>query len=164
MSNEKPIIDKELVMGKIYTRNPINKRIQTIANNFQQIAQKYKLTNKPLDVIFPPFESLKLTEIANTMVRPMLAVHTNNSPKQIDWVVDYVDSLDDVLSFCIKPNMYRNAGVSELWLIEPDEQIIVIYDFEKNHYLPKVVRTPQRLKVGIYKSLELSYSDVFRGE
>lgn len=155
------VTEKELIGGRIYNRAPLNEKAKKIAQIFQVIAQKYKLTNKPLDYIYEPFEAINIKNNTNTIIRPMLGVKTNRSPNEVDWIVDYTDKKDDALAYCIKPMIFKNSGISEYWIIDIQDETIVIYDFKKNGYQQEIIRSPRRIKVGIYNSLILNYSDIF---
>lgn len=154
-------IEKELIGGRVYNRTPITEELEYIAQIFQQIAKRYKLTTKPLDTIYQPFEAIKLETIQNTIVRPLLAVKKNKSENSIDWLVDYTNSDENPLAFCIKPMIYREAGISEYWIIDVTNKQIIIYDFKNSGFVQHCYLNPQRIKVGIYKSLDVNYSDIF---
>lgn len=160
-NNQEKISEKELIGGRIYNRAPIKPEIQQIAEIFQVVAQKYKLTNKPLDIIYKPFESISLKNNSNTIIRPMLAIKTNKSDNEVDWVVDYIENDDDELALCIKPLIFRDFGVSEYWIIDQKKKQLIIYDFKRNGFKQEVIGNPRRIKVGIYDSLILNYSDFF---
>ena len=47
----------------------------------------------------------------------------------------------------IKLNKYKEAGVKEYWMVDPDEKIVHIYDFSKNNYLTKTFKDSHSINV-----------------
>ncbi len=159
--NEKKISDRELISGRIYSRDPINEEVKEKAEYFQEILNNYN-SNKNADItIFNPFKSINLDKTNNTIIRPLIAVKKNESLNQIDWVIDYAKNANDVLAFCIKPVVFKDAGISEYWILDLENRAIIIYNLEKNGFIQQVISDPRRLKVGIFNSLLLNYSDIF---
>ncbi|MCQ4636288.1 Uma2 family endonuclease [Anaerovorax odorimutans] len=51
-----------------------------------------------------------------------------------DFVVEVLSKSTKKKDMVIKLNKYLNAGVREYWLIDPDSQKIMVYDFEHDNY------------------------------
>ena len=51
---------------------------------------------------------------------------------------------------------YRAAGVREYWVIDPDKQIVTVYNFESDHM--EEYSLMDSIKVGIYEDLIIDFS------
>ena len=161
-NNEKKISDRELISGRIYTRGSVNENIQDKAEYFFEVFNNYKENrNKDLS-IYPIFDFITLKKTPNTIIRPMLAIKDNESSNQIDWVVDFAVDANDVLAFCIKPVVFKDAGISEYWILDLENEAIIIYNLKKDGFIQQVVTNPRRIKVDVFNSILLNYSDIYR--
>ncbi len=160
--NHEKIINKELIGGRFFERMPIDERIEKLTQNIFEILEHIKLTAKPLDEISEPFVSTTLSKAPNTILRPMVSVKVNKSDRQVDWVIDYTDSEDNELAYCIKPMYLKEGGVREYWVLDINNEELVIYNFEKSGFIQQVVPVPRRIKIGIYNAVETNYSDIFK--
>ena len=155
-----PSVDCELINGTEYKVYQPSKSALRAINVLQEFANKHKLTRKPLDTINKPYEPIVMDHVLNhTVLKPILAVKKKESVLY-DWIVDFTDS-DDAVSYCAKPQLYKAYGAQEYWLVNTDAQVIFIYRFGDDGFIPTVVNTPRRIKINIYESLYISYSDIF---
>lgn len=153
--------DRELISGRIYNRSPITDKLNDISEYLQETVLKYTEKNNTTDKIFKPFEAITLEKTPNTIIRPLFAIQQNTSENQIDWVIDYADNSRDVLAFCIKPVIFKEAGVKEYWILDLENEQVIIYELQKKGFIQQVIINPRRIKVGLYNSLLLNYSNIF---
>ncbi len=156
------ISEKELISGRIYTRKVNSEELNELGEFLNETFLDYSEKNKAKHKIYKPYETITLVNTANTIVRPILAVKRENSSEQLDLVIDYAKNNSDVLAFCIKPVIYKEAGISEYWVLDLENKQIIIYNLNKDGFVPTVIMNPRRIKVGIFNSLLLNYSDLFR--
>lgn len=151
----------ELICGSALPYREFSKEEKSVLKALQAIGAKYKLTNKPLDTVFEPREAFELENVDRTVVYPPFAISKKDSDGRPDWIVEFAESEGDEAAFLLKPWIYRKAGVSEYWVINPKDKKIYVYHLSKDALVPEIIDAPRRLKVGIYNGLYLSYSDLF---
>ena len=159
---EKKISDRELISGRIYSRGPVSEEIQDKAEYFFEVFNNYKEKKNNNLTIYSPFDFITLEKTTNTIIRPILAVKDEESSNQIDWVIDYAKDSNDVLAFCIKPVVFKDAGISEYWILDLENEAIIIYNLKKDGFIQQVIVNPRRIKVDVFNSLLLNYSDIYR--
>lgn len=152
--------DQEIIFGTPYKLPVLDKTAEKAASILWKAASKYKLTNKPLDIILEPYSPVAMSALPKTVLRPVLAVQKKESEKT-DWVIDFTDK-SDALTYCFKPLLMAQSGVSEYWVINAQTKSILIYDFNRHGFIPTIVDSPRRIKVGIYDSFYIGYSDIFK--
>ncbi|MGI6108888.1 MAG: Uma2 family endonuclease [Eubacteriaceae bacterium] len=150
----------DLINGNAVQRPQQDERITTVLTRLQQIAQKFKLTNKPLDTVHGQFEKYEFPGTPKTVLFPAFSVSKKNSVDP-DWVADFVTGNTDPIAFGVKPWIYKEAGVTEYWVIDAEKKKLYLYNFNKNGLVPEIIDSPRRIKAGIYNGLYVSYSDLF---
>lgn len=75
-----------------------------------------------------------------------------------DWIVEIVSPSSRRMDCYIKLFKYRSAGVREYWIVNPEEQKIAVYAFEKDDYAEYSFF--EVVKSGIYPDLEIDFSGV----
>lgn len=66
-----------------------------------------------------------------------------------DLVVEVLSPSNRKKDTIIKLNKYLNAGVRECWLIDPDKQVVLVYDFIADNY-PVIYNFDMEVPVGIW--------------
>ncbi|NLN98274.1 MAG: Uma2 family endonuclease [Eubacteriaceae bacterium] len=163
---EKKKTYKEVVAGKVYERQEITGLNMDILTYLYGQIDKYHLTRKPLNKIRQPYTPFPIdTEGTDTdketVLLPQLSI-TEGREEQVIWVVELVDEDNPHLTYFVKPLLYAQQGVRELWIIEPKKRIVMVYHFEKDGFIPSIYQSARRIKVGIYKNFLLSHSEIFK--
>jgi Uma2 family endonuclease len=87
----------------------------------------------PLDV--------KLDRSNKTKVQPDLLVvcvdeendNDNAEVQAPDFIMEVMSPSSRRMDMLIKLNKYFSAGVREYWIVDPDEEIVIVYDFDNNN-------------------------------
>ena len=53
---------------------------------------------------------------------------------------------------------YRTAGVREYWIVDPMQQLIMVYDFEYDNF--EQYSFFDKVKVGIYEDFEIDFQEI----
>lgn len=106
-----------------------------------------------------PFMSpvgVQLDSDDKTMVEPDVLVicdrdriYKNKVYGAPDLVVEVLSPSNRKKDTVIKLNKYMNAGVREVWLVDPDKQIVLVYDFSADNY-PVIYGFHSKIPVGIW--------------
>ncbi|MBM6967853.1 Uma2 family endonuclease [Pseudoramibacter alactolyticus] len=156
-----PAVQGELINGVEYAKNTVDTNAKTIVKFFQSVLGQYRLSHRPLDTISDMNGVLKIEAMEKTQLRPSLSVTINGSSFP-DWIIEVVSPDEEEMTYLMKTGIYAEVGVREYWIVDPEKKVILDYDFGKHGFVPKIYDTPQRIKVGIYKDLFISFSDIFK--
>ena len=75
-----------------------------------------------------------------------------------DWVIEIVSPSSRPMDYNKKLFKYRSAGVKEYWIVDPEKNRIMIYDFERDTV--EEYTFSDKVKAGIYEDLEIDFSEV----
>ena len=151
----------ELINGVIYPKIEETEKLVNAVRFLHESYVHYRLAYKPLDVIATPQTEFYLPGMVNTVLKPEIAVTLNNEELP-GWIVEFSDPDTEAIACQLKPVLYREAGVAEYWVVDLEREQVMIYNFEKNGYVPVIIDSPQRIPVGIYKGLFINYSGIFK--
>ena len=147
----------ELIDGVFYDMSapaPVHQRIG--GELYRQIAN-FIFENKGSCIPFMSPVDVRLDCDDKTMVQPDVIILCDKN-KLMKWgIMGAPDFVVEVLSpaptrkDCIKKlEKYREAGVKEYWMIDPDKKKVIVYEFEKESY-PMVYGMDGQIPVGIYE-------------
>lgn len=74
-----------------------------------------------------------------------------------DWIVE-VTSSNYRIDYVQKLELYKNSGVREYWIVDPEEERVLVYFFEQNHDSIQVYDFKQQIPVHIYKDAPVQLS------
>ncbi|MCD8149453.1 MAG: Uma2 family endonuclease [Clostridiales bacterium] len=127
----------ELVDGVIYDMAPPNRRHQDIAGAlYRKIADYIDRNNGSCRTYIAPFAVFLFDDDKN-YVEPDISVIC--SPKKLtdqgcvgapDWIIEVVSPGSRRMDYMIKLFKYRTAGVREYWIVDPEKNRILVYNFE----------------------------------
>lgn len=66
-----------------------------------------------------------------------------------DWVVEIVSQSSKPRDYMTKLFKYRAAGVREYWIVDPEKQMVTVYEFEKD--MVEQYDFGEDVPVGIYE-------------
>lgn len=115
------------------------------------------------EVLAAPFD-VKLSDDLLTIVQPDVMIvcdpskldknRCNGAP---DFIIEIVSSGNAAHDYVKKLNYYQYYGVKEYWIVDPDNQVITIYDFERELYAKRYT-FDDKVKVGIYEDFYIDFS------
>ena len=150
----------ELIDGKIYYIAPPNTRHQTLVMDLSyQIKDYIKRNNGECNVFPAPF-AVFLNENDQNYVEPDISVicdknkimdkGCNGVP---DWVIEIVSPSSKQMDYFKKLFKYGTAGVREYWVVDPERELVTIYNFEKDSM--EEYSFDVDIPVGIYEGVSL---------
>lgn len=150
----------ELIDGKIYYIAPPNTRHQTLVMDLSyQIKDYIKRNNGECNVFPAPF-AVFLDENDKNYVEPDISVicdknkimdkGCNGVP---DWVIEIVSPSSKQMDYFKKLFKYGTAGVREYWVVDPERELVTIYNFERDSM--EEFAFDKDIPVGIYEGVSL---------
>jgi Uma2 family endonuclease len=137
----------EIVDGAAYVReppSPVRLHQEIVSEVHRQMANALK--GKPCRAYVAPFDirlpkSMEADELVDTVVQPDMFIVCDLQKLDARGMRGAPDWLAEVLSpstarhdQIVKLPAYERAGVSEVWLIHPDDRTVAIYRLEAGRY------------------------------
>ncbi len=126
----------ELIDGQIYDMAPPSRRHQRILNFINTEINLYIRKNDGECEVYPSPFAVFLNEDDHNYVEPDISVicdknkltdkGCNGAP---DWIIEIVSTSSKRMDYLIKLFKYRNAGVKEYWIVDPEKNRITVYNF-----------------------------------
>ncbi|MBD5080764.1 MAG: Uma2 family endonuclease [Ruminococcaceae bacterium] len=155
----------ELIDGKIYFMSTPSRTHQQISLFLSRRIADHIDSNSGKCEIYPAPFAVFLTGDNTTYVEPDISVICD--PTKLDekgchgapdWVIEIVSPSSRSMDYIIKINKYHYAGVKEYWIIDPNEKLISVYNFEGEmtiiHY-----RFGEEVPVGIYNGFSIKFPE-----
>lgn len=155
----------ELLDGQIYYMAPPSTKHQRISGQVHaEIFQYIKSKGGQCEVFTAPF-AVFLNGDNKNYVEPDISVicekskltdkGCNGAP---DWVIEIVSPSSRQMDYYRKLFKYRTAGVREYWVIDPEKQMITVYDFENDNM--GEYSFYDKVNVGIYEDFTFDFSKI----
>lgn len=129
----------ELIDGKIYYMAPPNTKHQRLVHFFDREIGNYIQSKHGECEVFPAPFAVFLNENDTNYVEPDISVICDKnkiSDKGChgapDWIIEIVSPSSKQMDYYKKLFKYRTAGVREYWVVDPEKELVTIYDFEKD--------------------------------
>jgi len=160
----------EIIYGEVYAMSAPNTYHQSILMELSRQISNY-LTGKPCKVFPAPFDvRLFYTddESDDTVVQPDITIICDR--KKIgpeggrgapDFIAEILSPSNTAIEMQRKFQLYREAGVREYWVLDPEHETLHVYDFKDNAIFPRTYRSTETAKVGIFEDLEIVLEPVF---
>lgn len=150
----------ELIDGHIYDMAPPGRRHQDILFSLsRKIADYIDSNSGKCKIYLAPF-AVFLNEDDYNYVEPDISVicdqskltdkGCNGAP---DWIIEIVSPGSKRMDYLIKLFKYRNAGVKEYWIVDPEKNRITVYNFV--HDTIEEYAFGDIVPVGIYKDFSI---------
>ena len=166
----------ELIEGYAYNMSPApSRRHQKISRDLGvQIANF--LTDKSCELYFAPFdvrlpEADEKDEDVETVVQPDVVVICDKNKLDEKGCHGAPDLIIEILSpftapkdMKIKLSLYEKHGVKEYWIVQPTDNIILVFKLSKNkkYGKPEVFTEEDKIKTAILEGLEIALDKVFQ--
>lgn len=155
----------ELIDGQIYYMAPPSRRHQEILLELASVIRDYIKSNggdcRPYVAPFAVF----LNADDRTYVEPDISVIC--SPDKLtdkgcsgapDWIIEIVSPGSRRMDYSIKLFKYRSAGVREYWIVDPDKDRIMVWNFESEDTAEYSLT--DSVKAGIYKDFMINFGEL----
>lgn len=137
---------------------------QSLITEFIFLFRSYIHSNKGNCKVFPAPFDVKLADDLLTIVQPDISIVCN--PNKLDqkrcngapdFIIEIVSSGNPWDDYTKKLFYYKNFGVREYWIVDPQREMITVYNFEKE-IINKQYSFDDKIKVGIFPDLEIDFS------
>lgn len=155
----------ELIDGQIYYMSPPSRKHQIISRElFTSITNYIKSKKGTCEPYSAPF-AVFLNADDKTYVEPDISVICN--PDKLteqgcngapDWIIEIVSPGSRRMDYFTKLFKYRSAGVREYWIVDPDKNRIMIWNFETDD--TDEFSFSDKVKVGIYEDFYIDFSTI----
>ncbi len=153
----------ELIDGKIFSMAPPTLNHQRIVGKlFSKIDSYIDARRGSCEPFIAPF-AVFLNADDKTYVEPDISVICDSSKLTDhgctgapDWIIEVVSPSSRQMDYMRKLFKYRSAGVREYWIVDPDKNRIMVYNFE--HEDNAEYTFSDTVKAGIYDDLEIDFS------
>lgn len=81
-----------------------------------------------------------------------------------DLVIEVLSPTSAVYDRLLKFNLYRQAGVREYWIVDPDERIVTVFTLQNGQYFACVYGPGDQIPVGVLESCSIDLATVFSEE
>lgn len=155
----------ELVDGQIYDMAPPSRKHQMIAGElFTTINNYIKLKNGICEPYIAPF-AVFLNKDDKNYVEPDISVICDKSKLTDkgcfgapDWIIEIVSPSSRRMDYFAKLFKYRTAGIREYWIVDPEKNRILVYNFESEDTGDYTFA--DSVKAGIYDDLLIDFSNM----
>lgn len=155
----------ELIDGQIYYMVPPSRKHQDISGELFGIIREYiKSQNGSCRPYISPF-AVFLNEDDLNYVEPDISIICD--PRKLndkgcvgapDWIIEIVSPSSRRMDYFTKLFKYRTAGVREYWIVDPEKNRILVYNFEAENTGDYTFS--DSVKAGIYDDLYINFSDI----
>ena len=128
----------ELIDGQIYNMSAPNTKHQRLVMYLSNSIFNYIETNNGDCEVFPAPFAVFLDADDKTYVEPDISVicdpekltdkGCNGAP---DWIIEIVSQSSRYMDYMRKLLKYEAAGVREYWIVDPDKERVMVYDFKQ---------------------------------
>ena len=166
----------ELIDGYAYNMSPApSRRHQKISRDLEFQIVSF-LTDKPCDVYDAPFdvrlpEADEQDEDIETVVQPDIVVVCDEKKLDDKGCRGAPDIIIEILSPATAPKdmkiklpLYEKHGVKEYWVVQPIDNIILVFKLGKNkkYGKPEVYTEEDKIKTAILDGLEIELDKIFQ--
>jgi Uma2 family endonuclease len=160
----------ELIYGEAYAMSAPNTYHQSILGElFKQIA--VYLTGKPCKVYPAPFDVRLFYEEGesdDTVVQPDISIICDKEKRgkegclgAPDFVAEILSPSNTAIEMERKFELYREAGVREYWVLDPEHRTLHTYRFQGEKVSSHSYRAADTAPVAIFSDLEIALEPVF---
>lgn len=156
----------EVFDGTVYDMAGPSQAHQTILTELLVSLRNYIRNNAGNCSVFPAPFDVKLNDTPLTIVQPDLMVvcdknkldgkRCNGAP---DFIIEIVSPNNPADDYIRKLYYYKNYGVREYWIVDPQRKSVTVNYFEEN-ILSVPYTFDSTIKVNIYEDLYINFSDI----
>jgi len=162
----------ELINGEAYAMSAPNTRHQEILGEIFSQFHNY-LRGKPCKVYPAPFDVrlyYEEDESDDTVVQPDITVICDENKRGYegcrgapDLVIEILSPSNTAIEMERKLKLYQDAGVREYWVVDPENNGITAYQFQKGAIQTYTYKKNNTVPVAIFPDLNITLEQVFAG-
>ncbi|MDR2662278.1 MAG: Uma2 family endonuclease [Treponema sp.] len=160
----------ELIDGVAYAMSAPNDRHQAILMELARQIANF-LVGKPCKVRPAPYDVrlyYEEDESDDTVVQPDISVICEESRRGTegcrgapDMVVEILSPSNTAIMMHRKLELYRDAGVREYWIVNPDTNVVTAYRFERDRSVMQLYHASDTAGPQVLPGLEIPLESVF---
>ena len=160
----------ELIYGEAFAMAGANERHQAILGGLFNQFYNY-LEGKPCKVYPAPFDVrlfYEEDESDDTVVQPDIVVIGDGKKRgnegcrgAPDLVVEILSPSNTAIEMERKLKLYRQAGVREYWIVDPENSGLTVYCFKDGAILTNAYGSADTVRVSIFPDLDITLEQVF---
>lgn len=158
----------ELIDGVIYDIASPTSIHQDLALEIAVFLKNFVKKNKGKCKVYISPIDVQLNCDNRTMVQPDVIIVCNRDiiiKRCIygvpDFVVEVLSPSSTKRDSAIKLRKYKESGVREYWMIDPDKKMVIVYDWTKSE-IPKVYGFDSKVPVGIFDGeCEIDFREIY---
>ncbi|MCI9436143.1 MAG: Uma2 family endonuclease [Lachnospiraceae bacterium] len=167
---------------KDYYSLPENVRAELIEGQFYYMAAPSRIHQKTLNFlnteinlyirsvkcsceVYPAPFAVKLFKDDKTVVEPDISVICDMNKLTEkgctgapDWIIEIISPSTSSHDYIYKLNLYAKAGVREYWIVNPLDQSVYVYFWEKEVFHTQSYTFRDKIKVNIYDDLWIDFA------
>lgn len=155
----------ELIDGQIYYMAPPSRKHQDIAGELFGIIREYiKSKDGSCRPYIAPF-AVFLNRNDKNYVEPDISIicdpgklHDKGCIGAPDWIIEIISLGSRQMDYYTKLFKYRASGVKEYWIVDPEKDRILVYNFETEKTGDYTFS--DSVKAGIYDDLYIDFSGI----
>jgi len=154
----------ELIDGEMFMMASPSWRHQDILVNLLFEIEGYIRKNKGKCRVLPAPFGVYIKNDNRNFVEPDISVICDEEKRSEkgclgapDWIIEIVSPSSKRMDYVRKTDLYRDAGVREYWIVDPDKETVTIYE-TKQWNAPVCHSFSERIKAGIYEDLYIDFS------
>lgn len=154
----------ELIDGQIYDMTPPARLHQHIIMNLSATIYNYIKQKNGTCLVYPAPFAVFLNNDDYNYVEPDISVICDKSKLDErgcngapDWIIEIVSPSSRTMDYYRKLFKYRNSGVREYWVVDPEKKIITVYNFVKDTM--EEYGFGEQVPVSIYQGFSLEIPD-----
>lgn len=161
----------ELIDGQLYDMAPPTRKHQGLVMELSALIREYIRDSKGGCKVYPsPFAVFLKTDTedddSSSYVEPDISVICDKNKLNHkgcvgapDWVIEIVSPSSRRLDYYQKLALYQAGGVQEYWIVDPDKEIIMVYDLA--HETPPVIyRFTDTVSSCLFPELSIDFSSL----
>ncbi|MDE6726289.1 MAG: Uma2 family endonuclease [Ruminiclostridium sp.] len=155
----------ELIDGKIYfmsTPSVVHQRISRMLH--MAISEYIRDNNGTCEAFAAPFavflnkDKINYFEPDISVICDLTKLDKKGCNGAPDWVIEIVSPSSRSMDYLTKANKYRDGGVREYWIVDHDDKLITVYEFEDEMTISHF-KFGEEIPVGIYKGFSIKLPD-----
>ena len=158
----------ELIDGDMYMMSPPSRMHQKLVHQLDKVIGNYIDSHQGRCEVYPAPFAVFLNADNHTYVEPDLSIicdktklddrGCNGAP---DWVIEIVSYNSQRMDYMTKLFKYRDAGVREYWIVNPEKETILTYFFESEEAASQLSFTDD-IPVGIYDDWSINIAGLLK--
>ena len=158
----------ELINGIIYDMASPGSIHQLISGHLFHAIFSHILENGgPCKVFYAPYDVKLFPDEDGNIVQPDLLVvcdpkkiRTNRLEGAPDWIIEIASKSSLSHDYVTKLNLYKEAGVREYWIVDPDKSKIHVFKLESEEFSVVCFTFDDTVESGILPGLNLDFKAI----